>query len=66
METPTEKEKVHEHDWKEDPMFADGTVMMFCGSPSDIGQETRVLCECGAVDYVPKNVLKRVNLLDHD
>ena len=54
------------HIWKEDEMMASGTVMMFGGTISDMGEETEVICEkCGAIDFVPKNFLKRINLLDN-
>lgn len=53
----------HEHKWIEDPMFADGVVMMVTGSLDDLGQETRVTCECGAMDYVPRNMLNRFSIL---
>jgi hypothetical protein len=53
-----------EHKWVEDEMFACGAIMMVGGSIDDLGEETRIECtECGAVDYVPKNVFKRINLL---
>lgn len=62
---PLGSDKECEHKWKEDEMFASGAVMMFGGGVSDVGQETRVICEnCGAVDYTPKDYLNRINLLD--
>jgi hypothetical protein len=41
------------HEWQEDPMFADGAIVMVCGSANDLGEETRVICKkCGKCDYV--------------
>lgn len=46
-------EKKCKHVWKEDEMFACGAVMMICGPPDDLGEETRVVCQkCGEVEYV--------------
>lgn len=55
------------HEWKEDEMFASGAIMVFGGRIDDIGEETRIECvKCKAVDYVPKNVFHRINLLEHE
>ena len=41
------------HQWKEDEMLASGAIVLVCGSPSDLGEETRVACtKCGKVEYV--------------
>jgi len=45
-------QKEHKHEWKEDSMFASGAVIMIAGGPNDLGEETRVVCECGVFDYV--------------
>ena len=42
----------HEHVWKNDPMFEDGTVEMFTSMQ---GNEMRQYCEtCKQVRYIPK------------
>ncbi len=42
----------HEHKWKNDPMFEDGTVVMDFGTLGDMHQERRQFCECGKVRYI--------------
>lgn len=55
-----------EHKWKEDEMMACGAIVMMAGTIDDMGEETKVVCEkCGAMDFVPKNFLKRINLLEN-
>jgi hypothetical protein len=47
------KKKTCKHNWKEDEDFASGMIMMVCGSPNDLGEETRAICtKCGEVNYV--------------
>lgn len=42
----------HKHTWVEDEMFASGAIMIVSGSPKDLGEETRLVCECGESKYV--------------
>ena len=52
------------HKWKEDELFACGALTMFEGKVDDMGQTTLLVCTlCGEHQYVPKDVLNRVNLL---
>lgn len=40
------------HDWKIDPMFANGAVMMFFGKIGQVKREMRYFCnKCGGVKY---------------
>lgn len=51
--TKTKDPKKCKHQWKEDPDFASGIMIIVSGSPKDLGQETRVICrKCGEVKYV--------------
>lgn len=48
------------HDWKNDPMFEDGTVVMLTNIDKPLGKEMRQYCkDCGEVRYVDK--IDRVN-----
>lgn len=59
------KKKECKHKWKEDELMACGAVMMFFGGVDDLGEETKLICEkCGAIDFVPKNIFNRINLLE--
>lgn len=47
-------EKKCEHQFIEDEVFSSGAVMIFGGSPSEMSQETRVICQkCDEVKYIP-------------
>ena len=49
------KKMICEHNWKNDPMFEDGTVIMDFGTIDDMRQEMRQWCEkCGEVRYIKK------------
>jgi len=41
------------HEWEEDEVFASGAITMVSGSPKDLGEETKIVCQkCGEVRYV--------------
>ena len=45
----------HEHVWKNDPMFEDGTVVMLTNIDHPLGEEMRQHCTlCNEVRYVVK------------
>jgi transcription elongation factor Elf1 len=52
MKTTKRKTKC-QHQFKEDPMFADGMVTLVTGTPQMLTEETLMVCEkCGKHRYV--------------
>ena len=53
----TKQTKCISHDWKNDPMFEDGTVMLDFGGESEMRQYCEV---CHNVRYVPRNTIPNI------